>query len=210
MPRADRLFELVHILGGPRRWSLQELIEHFDVSERTLYRDLDTLGMCGIPIIRLDGRYSLLDGFRLRPMDLTAEEHALLKLALDSPILGKSRALARRLADLETKLDDATCPNEETVTALAVASRDRTGRMLPGLIPALETAIADARAVRMLYVSLSGRTERWRGLDPYRLVELPRFRGQLNLWTLSLPEPPGLWERWAAPQAPSKELWETP
>ncbi len=47
--RPDRLLELVTLLGGRRPRTLRELIEHFEISERTAYRDLAALDRRNIP-----------------------------------------------------------------------------------------------------------------------------------------------------------------
>ena len=46
----SRLFELVYLLLDRRGMTADELAEHFEVSRRTIYRDVDTLAQAGIPI----------------------------------------------------------------------------------------------------------------------------------------------------------------
>ena len=46
----NRLFEMVYILLRKKTVTAKELAEHFEVSTRTIYRDLDTLTSAGIPI----------------------------------------------------------------------------------------------------------------------------------------------------------------
>ena len=46
----QRMFEIVYILLQKRRVTAKELAEHFEVSTRTIYRDLDALSMAGIPL----------------------------------------------------------------------------------------------------------------------------------------------------------------
>lgn len=168
MPRADRLVELVTLLSGRRAWPMQELVDQLGVSERTIYRDINHLST-RVPVTRVDEGYRLLETATLRPLRLTAAEHTILDLALDSPVLRKTPSLARRLATLRAKLEAVSSEAEETPAALALAGLDRTGRTPPDLMPALESAIADGRAVAIVYASLSGGSERQRGVDPYRL-----------------------------------------
>ncbi len=98
LPRADRLVELVHLLGGRRPRSLREIVQHFAISERTVFRDLKDLEVRHIPIARDGAGYRLVEGTQLRPLGLTAAERAVLKLALANPALRREAALARRLA----------------------------------------------------------------------------------------------------------------
>ena len=84
MSRSDRLLDLVQLLGGRRSRSLKEIVRHFEVSERTAYRDLAALERRRIPLTRDEHGYRLVEGATLRPLRLTGEERALLRLrALD-------------------------------------------------------------------------------------------------------------------------------
>ncbi|MEL6251643.1 MAG: HTH domain-containing protein [Bacteroidota bacterium] len=60
--------------------SIQDLAEEFEVSTRTIYRDLHSLEEAGIPIVSEEGRgYSLIQGFHVPPVMFTeAEAHALI------------------------------------------------------------------------------------------------------------------------------------
>ena len=62
MRRADRLFEIVHLLRGRRLTTAAQLAEWLEVSERTIYRDIADLLASGIPI---DGEAGV--GYRLHP-----------------------------------------------------------------------------------------------------------------------------------------------
>jgi len=51
------------------------LAEKFGVSVRTIYRDIKTLEMAGIPIVTEDGKgYSLIEGFSIPPVMFTENE----------------------------------------------------------------------------------------------------------------------------------------
>ena len=169
MSRSDRLLELVHLLGGRRARSLQEIVDHFEISERTAYRDLADLQRREIPLYRDEHGYKLVEGATLRPLNLTAEERALLRLALGNPALRERPLLARRLSTLEAKLDAVTRAAEEMPEALALAGLERTGDIPPGALETLERAVASRRRAEILYASLSGRTRRWRAVDPYAM-----------------------------------------
>jgi predicted DNA-binding transcriptional regulator YafY len=58
------------------------LAEKFGVSVRTIYRDIKTLEMAGVPIVVVDGKgYSLLEGFKVPPVMFTeAEANALITI----------------------------------------------------------------------------------------------------------------------------------
>jgi predicted DNA-binding transcriptional regulator YafY len=48
--RADRLLSILLLLQVHRRVTAGELARRLEVSERTIHRDMDALGMAGIPV----------------------------------------------------------------------------------------------------------------------------------------------------------------
>jgi len=52
----NRLFEIVHLLMNRKRTTAAELAERFEVSKRTILRDIDTLSAAGIPIYTTQGK----------------------------------------------------------------------------------------------------------------------------------------------------------
>ena len=69
MRRADRLFTIVQLLRGGKRVTARHLSERLEVSERTIYRDVDELTLCGVPIEGEPGRgYRLPKSFEIPPL----------------------------------------------------------------------------------------------------------------------------------------------
>jgi predicted DNA-binding transcriptional regulator YafY len=75
MRRADRLFQIVQLLQGRKLVTARQLAERLQVSERTVYRDVQDLVLSGVPI---DGEagvgYMLHAGFNLPPLMFSPEE----------------------------------------------------------------------------------------------------------------------------------------
>jgi len=75
MNRTDRLVAMVMHLQGRRVVRAEELATHFEVSVRTVYRDIAALGEAGVPITGEAGvGYCLVKGYHLPPVSLTADE----------------------------------------------------------------------------------------------------------------------------------------
>jgi predicted DNA-binding transcriptional regulator YafY len=75
--KIDRLFAIVLLLLHRRRVTAVELSERFEVSVRTIYRDIDTIGAAGIPIVSHQGQgggFSVVDSYRLEKQLLTPDE----------------------------------------------------------------------------------------------------------------------------------------
>ncbi len=79
MNRTDRLVAMVLYFQGRRLVRAEDIAAHFEVSLRTVYRDVAALGEAGVPISGEAGvGYSLVKGYHLPPMLFTAEEAAAL------------------------------------------------------------------------------------------------------------------------------------
>lgn len=84
MNRVDRLLGYLIVLQSRELVRAQDLAARFEVSERTVYRDVEALLELGIPIVGVAGEgYRLMEGYSLPPIMFTeAETHALV-LAID-------------------------------------------------------------------------------------------------------------------------------
>jgi predicted DNA-binding transcriptional regulator YafY len=75
MNRVDRLLALILFLQSRRVTTAEQMAAHFELSVRTIYRDLAALGEAGVPIVAEAGvGYALLRGYHLPPVNFTAEE----------------------------------------------------------------------------------------------------------------------------------------
>src|ERR1051325_888740 len=104
MQRTERLFALAEYLRGRRTGVTAEaLAERFNVTMRTIYRDLDTLRAASLPLGAErgpGGGYALDRSYSLPPVNFTAREAALLVA------LGKQASSMRLMPFTET-LDSA-------------------------------------------------------------------------------------------------------
>ncbi|MBS5885125.1 MAG: YafY family protein [Clostridium sp.] len=75
--KGNRLFEIIYILLDKKNVTAKELAEHFEVSQRTIYRDIEDLSHAGVPIYMTKGKgggISLLSDFILNKAILSQEE----------------------------------------------------------------------------------------------------------------------------------------
>ncbi len=85
MKKTERLSGIIYLIKERKRISAQEIANYFEVSLRTVYRDIDGLGQMKVPIISYEGvggGYEIEDTYFLPTIQLTDEELNLLMLAL--------------------------------------------------------------------------------------------------------------------------------
>lgn len=75
MNRLDRLTAILIQLQSKRVVKAQDIAERFNISLRTVYRDVRTLEQAGVPVSGETGvGYSIMDGYRLPPVMFTIDE----------------------------------------------------------------------------------------------------------------------------------------
>ena len=78
--RLARITSIATMLKSKRILTAADIAKKFDISIRTVYRDIRTLESSGVPVITIDGKgYSIMDGYTLPPLMFTeAEANALI------------------------------------------------------------------------------------------------------------------------------------
>ena len=158
--RASRLLAILIMLQLRARMTAQALADEFEVSVRTIYRDIDALSAAGVPVYGdagPGGGYALLDGFRTRLTGLTPSEAEAMPVAglpgtADALGLGSAASLTRN--KLMASLPDAI--RQDAVRAGArfhVDPADWYQARTPPHLPALVRAVMDGRCVRFRYQS---------------------------------------------------------
>jgi len=92
MNRLDRALGILLLLRGGRAFSAAELSRRFEVSTRTIYRDVDMLCTLGVPIYAEMGRaggFRLVEGYFLPPITFSVGEATSLLTGL--ALLGRLR-----------------------------------------------------------------------------------------------------------------------
>lgn len=119
--RADRLLSLLMLLQTRGQMTAKALAQALEVSERTIYRDIDALSASGVPVYGEagpEGGYGLLDSYRTTLTGLTeGEVQALFMLSIPAPLaaLGVTQELKTALLKLTAALPVARRQDEVRV-----------------------------------------------------------------------------------------------
>jgi predicted DNA-binding transcriptional regulator YafY len=184
MKRTERLFALAEYLRGRRTGVTAEaLAERFDVTVRTIYRDLDTLRAAALPLAAERGRgggYALDRSYSLPPVNFTAREAALLialtRLATEHRLMPFPKAIETATDKVRAAL--STSAQRELLTLVGELQLVGVPALpVPAAVrEAVETAWFESRTLRIVYEKkawqLSPRLVRIRNLVFDRQVTL--------------------------------------
>jgi predicted DNA-binding transcriptional regulator YafY len=80
--KVDRLVSIIMMLLNKKRIGAQELADMFEVSPRTIYRDIDTINMAGVPVrgaSGVGGGFEIMQEYKIdRKVFSTADLSAIL------------------------------------------------------------------------------------------------------------------------------------
>lgn len=75
MSQLPRLISILTLLKSRRILTATELSGRYDVSIRTIYRDIQKLIESGVPVVTIEGRgYTLMDGYTVAPVQFTEKQ----------------------------------------------------------------------------------------------------------------------------------------
>ena len=171
--RVRRLLSILMLLQLRVRLTAEELAREFDVSVRTIYRDVEELGAAGIPVYAdrgPGGGFQLVDGYRTRLTGLgTDEAEAVFMIGLP----GAAAAMGLGAA--------ATNAGRKLLAALPQPLSDGAGRLGQRFhldpidwyreeeraehLPTIARAVLDQRVVSMTY-------ESWTSVRPWVIEPL--------------------------------------
>ena len=178
-PYSEKLWRLLTILTlvqGGQRVRARDLAEHCEVTERTIYRDIEALTAAGIPIYFDQDGYRLTDGFLLKPLHLSVPEAVALTVAANT--LMKQEGTHYRVA-AQGALDkiNAVLPEGARRLADEAGSRiriDLRAFQAPSarddILEVLEQAVFHRQRCQMTYFSLNRGEVTERKVDPYGLL----------------------------------------
>ena len=179
MNRTDRLLAMVLHLQGRRVVRAEDLAAHFEISLRTVYRDVSALAEAGVPVVGETGvGYTLLKGYHLPPVTLTADEATALFVGGEMVKQFTDASLHAPMASAVDKLR-AVLPRDrqEHVERLArhtvVVGRPGSTAADPAVQPwllAVQSGVAQRRVLRMTYCGRERAAETARDVEPLGVV----------------------------------------
>ncbi len=166
--KIDRMLGIVMILLQKDKVTAPYLAEKFEVSKRTINRDIDALCMAGIPIVTTqggNGGISIADGYRIDKSVLTYDEMQKLVTALKGMDSISSEAGTEQLLNKFFVKKDQVLSIKDSII-INLASHYKSD--LADKITVIREAILDNKLISFRYYSSKGDAERT--IEPYYLA----------------------------------------
>jgi predicted DNA-binding transcriptional regulator YafY len=181
--KIDRLLAMTLLLLNRERVSAKELAERFEVSTKTIYRDMDTLSQSGIPIVAhqgTSGGFEMMEQYTIARQFLTLNEIVAMVAAVKgiatvmddhmfSTLLEKVKALLSKIDRKDVEQQGTGMIFDFNPWGQSSVARDK--------VNTLRQAIEETRKVAIQYMNMNG-------IESERVVEPSALILKGNLWYL--------------------------
>ena len=166
--KIDRLIGILSILLQKERVTAPELAEHFEVSRRTINRDIEDLCKAGIPIETtqgVGGGISIMSGYRLDRTILTSKDMQVIMAGLRSlDSVSGSSYYSQLMEKLQAGSSELVSGKESILIDLSSWYKTT----LAPKISMIQDAIENRKLLKFKYFAPSGESERT--IEPYYIV----------------------------------------
>lgn len=163
--KIERLYAITVYLLNHGRTSAGELARHFEVSLRTIQRDMDSLCLAGIPIIAFNGAaggYEISDRFIMDRGFATSDDYSYILTALRGLV---SATEDQRAKDVLEKVTHISPPSDNgMILDFSVLQEGDQA-----LLQQLQTAVLEKRTVEFTYTNNNGET-RTHSVEPVAVI----------------------------------------
>lgn len=172
-PRLARLSAILTHLQSGRIITATDLADRYEISIRTVYRDIRTLEQSGVPIVTIEGKgYSLVEGYKIPPVMFTEEETLALTTAEQLISKNKDASLAQHFTSALTKIRAVLKIRQQSKTEILSdrlqVRNNRDNEKTSKYLIQLQSTIANFQVVEIEYLSLRDyRTQR--KVEPFAL-----------------------------------------
>jgi predicted DNA-binding transcriptional regulator YafY len=170
--RFERIVAILIQLQSKRIVRAQDVANRFEVSLRTVYRDIRSLESAGVPIYSEPGvGYSLVDGYKLPPVMFTQEEAGTFVAAEKLMVKFMDEKLGRHFASAMFKIksalkDDQKDRLEVFQSNIRIDPSERLFNDVPDVLEILFEGIAEKRQVVLTYQSVQAEEAAERLIEP--------------------------------------------
>ena len=166
--KIDRLIGILSILLQKEKVTAPELAEMFEVSKRTINRDIDDLCRAGIPIVTSQGTgggISIMDGYRMDRTILSSKDMQMIMAGLRSlDSVSGSHYYGQLMEKIKAGSTEFVSGSESILIDLSSWNKDS----ISPKIELIQDAVELGKTVKFEYYSPKGNSER--EIEPYYLI----------------------------------------
>lgn len=172
--RLSRLTAILTHLQSKRLVTATEIAEKFNVSIRTIYRDIKALEEAGIPICTEEGKgYSIMEGYRLPPVAFTESEANALITAGQLVLKNKDTSFVKEYFEAVQKIKSVLRYNAkdkaEFLSHRIVFRQNIENNKTSNYLSTLQLALTNFNLAQMEYHSPEGDKKTSRTIEPFAL-----------------------------------------
>lgn len=163
--KTERLYAITVYLLNHGKTSANELAKHFEVSQRTIQRDIDSLCLSGIPIVATAGAaggYEISESYRLGNGYATSDDYSNIHTALRGLVSATAAPGARRTLE---KIVHAQDPEDNGI----ILDFSVLQEAVPDTLAILQTAVKEKRSVEFTYTNNNSET-RTHTVEPVAVI----------------------------------------
>lgn len=173
--KVNRLFSIVMILIEKKRISAKELADTFEVSTRTIYRDIESIIMTGIPVYSIPGvggGFEIMEDYKFDKNTFSEKEiSTLLSSISNTPDLMKDKEYINTLTKLKNLIptDRVEAINLQIGQLSIDYDQWMGGRDLKPYLKTIKIALQENKLISFGYINQRG-IKTVRKVEPYQLI----------------------------------------
>lgn len=173
--KVDRLVSIIMILLDKKRISAQELADLFEVSPRTIYRDIDAINMAGIPVCGasgVGGGFEIMQEYKMDKKVFSASELSALLMGLSSlSNIVRGDELVHALAKVRSFIPAGRAKDIELkVNQICIDLSPWTGNSsIQPCLEIIKSALQENKLLSFEYIAHHG-IKTTRTVEPYQLI----------------------------------------
>ena len=175
MSQLPRLLSILTALKSRRILTAPELANKYDVSIRTIYRDIQKLIESGVPVITLEGRgYTLMDGYTIAPVQFTEKQanalitaYHLVNKSNDSSFVSD---FEEALTKIKSVFRSSVLEKSELLNDKIIVFDTRNENISSNALSELQLAITHFNFVEINYQKADDPNISFRKIEPYAIL----------------------------------------
>ena len=169
MNHLSRLLSILTILKSKRIITGTELAKKFDVSLRTIYRDIKKLEESGVPVLTIEGRgYSIMEGYTVAPIMFDEKEVNALVTAEQLIAKTNDKSLIndfeQTLIKIKSVFKSSLQSQSELLSSKMLVLNSKTSEIKTDSLSPIQMAITNFRVTEIAYETKTGQ-------DTFRMIE---------------------------------------